>query len=911
MKEKRKIILGKKDVFPYKNKENYINVEIFRTSDEIINEVIDNNFNLSEQFYNERQSSLKFCVYGVLNSIYTDTQNVEINIKTNHDDIIHVPRISQDSTSSKIHNINSFSFSQNNTLSKNIFNKNKSMFYFLFELSPFYNNQGETKSLILSINDAEKKLFLNQEIPFLFFDSEQNKIPYGTETVDYNSDGSEQVVRNDFSFFYDTHWVKSYINVNRPRKVSFIRSLEQELDNDTVLENVGKYKFTIKLDEPSFYGVEEVEVFILEDDTERGLNENYKFKNQIIKWEKGEQYKNVEIEIIDDLFVEGDSYLIFGIKNLKFVDNDIKNQTFKLNIIDNDKPTPIGFSVNTNTVSKKDGQISIELFLEQPIPVPNQTVDIIMVKNNKITTEGTENLSSDLEIFKELKSRSDFKVFQRGFEADIKQADTLEQISLKLSKLNYYLQFNPLFRISEIAKDAEKIISENIDLQAVFNSPENEGFIETTAVIGEDFEFSEIIDGELVAKTIQIPPGVQFLSFSLNLIDDFNVNYELDKNIILKITNPSKNVKIDESRDAFVLIVKNSLTPKYTRYKILGENSNGNNGIFLLTFPFQTNVNEPINMLKTDSLNVDNSQHFLTNNFPLNISVKNKGVPIVYENKLIATDEFFILKQLTPNNQDVFFDLPSNTDLNVEKKQYNKSFYEFNFEIDRERFSEITSNPILLTSLKSAYNPTAFPVIVTDTQKLDSSDKKGEKEYYLVSEIENVVSNLRKNSEYHVYLRAKEAGVLKDDNFEQVFNKIQSLSFYLSISPSLRTVTINQDVQIILNENLDWQNINLNDISFKYICGNFKQPNPSQNITNVKINGTLLLPKNNLSNFQLNSSFISNNNIFPSSKLLNVKFEESPIVDFCSVQNFSQNLITSPLSTLDSINSNIIVEPLN
>jgi hypothetical protein len=897
MKDKRKIILGKKDVFPYKNTDNYINVEIFRTSDEIVNEVIENSFNLSEQFYNERQSSLKFCIYGILNSIYTDTQNVEIKIKTNHDDIINTPRIGQDSISSTIHTINSSSFSQNSTLSKNIFNKNKSMFYFLFELNPFYNNQGETKSLILSINDSNRKLFLNQEIPFLFFDSEKKQIPFGTETVDYNSVGEEQIIRNDFPFFYDTHWVKTYININRPRRVSFIRNLNEQLDNDTVLENVGKYKFTIKLDEPSFYGVEEVEVFISEDETERGLNKDYKFNNQIIKWEKGEQYKTVEIEIIDDLFVGENSYIIFGIRNLKFVENDNINQSFKLNILDNDKPIPIRFLNNANIVNEKDGQILIELFLENPIPVINQSVDVLVVKNNKIVPGEPEALSA----LEQLKEKPNFEVFKRGFEAGIEQGDRINQMRIKLINLPFYLQFTPLDVLNIINKDINIITSSGIDLQSVFNPEIDEDLIETTAIIGEDFKPSEIIDEELLyKKTIQLPPGVQFINFSLDLIDDFEFNYEIDKNIVLKLTNPTPNVIVDKSRDTFILTIKNSLIPRYTRYKILAESSQQNNGIFIPTLPISPISISNIVMVRSNNLTTGNQQSFLTNNFPLNISIKNKGIPIVYENKIIKTDEFFVLNKINFNSEDIFFDLPTNVEFKKEIRQYTKSNYEFIFQIDTDRFSEITQNPAILNSLNAVYSSVIFPPIVCNAEPLDSSLNKGEKEYFLVTEVQNIVTKLRNNTEYNTYLRAKEAGINKDETFQQISDKLQVLSFYSQLPSIIRAVIINQDTQIILNENLDWQNIDLNDNFFKYVCGNFNQIDFLDNKTDVKFNGTLFLPIN-----------ILNNSIFSFPKLLNVSFKESPILDFCSTQNISQNLIQNPPFIIPPSNFEISVEPLN
>jgi hypothetical protein len=899
MKDKRKIILGKKDVFPYKNTDNYINVEIFRTSDEIVNEVIENNFNLLEQFYNERQSSLKFCVYGILNSIYTDTQNVEIKIKTNHDDIINTPRIGEGSLSSTIHTINSSSFSQNSTLSKNIFKKNKSIFYFLFELSPFYNNQGETKSLILSINDSNRKLFLNQEIPFLFFDSEKKQIPFGTETVDYSPNGDEQIVRNDFPFFYDNHWIKTYININRPRKVSFIRNINEELDNDTIFESVGKYKFLIKLDEPSFYGTEEVEVFIKEDDTEGGLNKDYKFNNQIIKWNVGEQYKTIEIEVVDDFLVEDDSYLIFGIRNLKFVNLDNTNQTFKLNILDNDKPTPVGFLFDNKIASKKDGQVLIELFLENTIPVQGQSVDVVLVKNNK-TIPGEIEADNPLE---QLRENPNFEVFKRGFEAGIELSDSNEESITKLRALPYYLQFSMLIRTVEITKDLNIIISSGIDLQSVFNPEIDEDLIETTAIMGEDFESTGIVDDELVyRKTIPLLPGIQFVSFSLNLFD--NPTYSLDKNIVLKLTNPTRNVTVDESKNTFILTIREEVIPRYTRYKILGENSQQNNGIFIPQIPFDSNSNKSIVFIRSNSFLGDDLKSFLTNNFPVNINIKNKGFPITYENKLIKTDEFFVLKQITFNNQDITFDLPTNSDF--VNNQFMKSNYEFNFQIDEDRFSEITQNPIVENQLKSFYKPSKFPIIICEAQPLDSSLNKGEKEYTLVTEIQNVISKLRENTEYDIYLRAKEAGVNKGENIQQIVDKIKVLSFYLSFSFLIRNLKINEDAQIIFNENLDWQNINLNDNNFKYVCGNFNQNDFLSNKTNVKFNGTVFLPLNNLAN----STSILNPN-FNVPKLLSVRFEEKPILDFCSTQNISQNLIpNSFFSTPPSI-FEISVEPLN
>jgi len=899
MKDKRKIILGNQGVFPYKNKDNYINVEISKTSDEIIKEVVYNNFNLLEQFYNEREGSLKFCVYGVLNSLYTDTQNVDIQIKTNHDDIIYTPRAGENSNGSINHTVKSFTFSQNNTLTKNIFNKNKSIFYFLFELSPNYNNQGETKSLTLSINDPNRKFFLNQEIPFLFFNSEGEKVQFGTETVDVSSDGEQNIIENDFPFLYDTHWVKTYINVNRPRKVYFSRNLEEELDNDSVLENIGKYTFKIKLDEPSFYGTEEVEVFIVEDNTERGSGKDYKFKNQIIKWEKGEQYKDVEIEIIDDLFVEDNDVIVFGIRNLKFVDINNFNQTFKLKILNNDNPIPIGFLNIEETVKKENKQINIDLFLENAMPVPEQTVDVTIVKNNKITPgEPTQKTEREIEL-EELQKSPNYEVYLRAFESGVEIDDSAIEIRKKISKLSFYGNFISLGRVAKILLDTNIIVSKGIDWQEIFSEEVDESLIETTAILGEDIKpiesSSENESVDEFYRTINLKAGSQFASFQMELIDDFN--YEIDKKVVFKLTNPSRNVILDKSRDTFILTIKDSLVPRYTRYRILGDKDGNKNGIFTSQRPIPNNKSQPIILSYLNDLSSNpNNTGTLTSLFPLNIYIKNKGVPIVYENKLIQKDETFILKQLSSGTDSLFFDLPTNDNLDTEKRQYKNSLYEFTISIDNERFDDYNVNELEKAVLKASYLEIKFDEVIVEANSLDSSENKGEKEYYLISELENLISKVRKNPKYTIFLRAAEAGVEKGESVIDIRNKIKILDFYKNLNFLIRNSKITSDAQDIFQENLDWQNIDLNDDKFKYTCDNFNQSNSLSEKLDVKFNGTIILPKI----YQSGGLFSSDiSKITP--KLKRVSFEENKVNDFCEDNSIN---LTSALNYID-------VYPLN
>jgi hypothetical protein len=384
MKDKRKIVLGTKDVSPKENNDIFLNVEISRSSDELVNEIIDNNFNLSEQFNKEREESLKFCIYGSVNCISANVENLEITLKTNHNDILNVPRIQPGANSSNIHKIRTKPISNQNKLSKNIFKQNKAMFYFMFELGAFYNNVGETKSMLLSINDKTRKIYANLEIPFLFFDSEGQKIPYGTETIDFDLDGNEQTIENDYPFLYDTHWVKNELNLTRALKTSFRRSIDELENNVTVDESDGEVKFIAALDFPSVYGIEEAEVYVQEDNTVKNPSDDYIFEPQKISWGIGEQYKEVSVDLIDDLFVESAETVVFGFRKLNYTDITDLSSTFTLNINDKDKPINAGFSIGTKTITASATTLTVFVTLESKMNVPNQTLDVVF--DNELST---------------------------------------------------------------------------------------------------------------------------------------------------------------------------------------------------------------------------------------------------------------------------------------------------------------------------------------------------------------------------------------------------------------------------------------------------------------------------------------------------------------------------------------------
>tara|TARA_B100000963_G_scaffold359490_1_gene386963 strand:+ start:547 stop:3003 length:2457 start_codon:yes stop_codon:yes gene_type:complete len=390
MKDRRKILLGTKDVAPQENKDLFLNLEIHRSPDELQTEIVNNDFNLKDQFNSERRTSLKFCVYGTLDCITANLDNINLQIKTNHDDLLYTPRIEANAKANIITNIQAKPLSKNNKLSQNIFKKNKGCFFFLFELSPSIKNFGETKSLEITIDDKVENVYAKLEVPFLFFDDDGNLVDFGTDTVDIDLNGEEQVIENDFPFLYGTHWIKKEFNLPRPLYLSFRRSIDSNINNLTVEEKVGKTSFVVSLEEPSIYGIEEAEVCVISDTTVKNPNEDYVFEPKKLSWKTGEQFKTVDVDIVDDLFTESNEMISFGLKKVKNAIISDDKSDFNLTIQNDDTPSIVSFE-NFNAEIVSDQNV-IELYLEsdKPIRVPGQSIELVLDKENSTVIIGKD-----------------------------------------------------------------------------------------------------------------------------------------------------------------------------------------------------------------------------------------------------------------------------------------------------------------------------------------------------------------------------------------------------------------------------------------------------------------------------------------------------------------------------------------
>ena len=807
MKDKRKILLGTKDVLPQVNKDLYINLEIYNSADELQTEIINNDFNLREQFNKERRQSLKFCLYGTMDSIYSDLENLELSIRTNHEDLLYLPRIESGAQAFTEVKIFTKSLSHESGLSKNIFKNKKSSFYFMFELSPGIKNYGETKVLIVNINDSKKNLYAILEIPFLFFDSDNNLVEFGTDTVDLDLNGNEQVIENDYPFLYDTHWIKREFNIPRPLYISFIRSEKDRLNNLTVKESGGVVNFVVELDLPSTYGIETAEVFIKESDAVENPNKDFNFEPQKISWKKGEQYKTVSIDLIDDLYAEMDEKLIFGLRNVEYALESEEN-TFQLLIQNDDIPSPVGFESVDAEIYSNDGILKTYLTTTNAIKVPNQTVDIVL----------------DLE-----------------------------------------------------------------------NSDVN---------VGEEIENTGTPENPEYRQTIELNQGLDIFEIEINIKDNFK--YDFDKVAIFKLENPTQNVTVPENIGQLDVTIKDSMIVRYTRY-VLDSSPLKGQGVFRLKSPAPENRENAISFISTIEGPSQFTNHIVTSNFRYTIDVVNDGESVIFNDRMILSGETVTSIDFTNGYIPLNVNLPSNDKLNEKKMFFEKSKYKFVI----SNISKSTPFPEafdLGSSVNTDNSINTYSDVEIKSQQLNSSIEKSGTTYYLTSELFGVRTRMKvmpgvESTKLEAYNLILSEDIKVDDSYFQIQSKLK-LSGKFSLPGIFGGVSNQYDMPKV--------NFMTNAI-ITFIENNpdLEPPNPyrstnsiQEEIINCKINGTLILndrlatapPEPNINDGIFSQIFGSTfQTVEATTKVLNIKFEEQPVV-YSQEERFNEtNLSLMPV----------------
>ena len=272
MEQKKKILLGEKDIMSKDNEDLFLNLNLNTTFSSIRNDKYENVFDVEAQFKKERNASRDFRIYGIVDATVTDCDNLQISIYSNS---------GLTGLSGFIKNISSTNLVYNGI---NVYGKKRGKF--LIELSGYTDNFVYIK-IPSNISNYKDQIYSQQ---LIFTDSDGKFIEYGNKTIEIDNNGNGIEINNDFYFLYNKHWIKKDLSIQeeKPAKISlsgissngqiseipnpvlFPALFEGFLTNDnnaTIIANnpnivSSLYPITVYLDKPSPFGLENVELKI-------------------------------------------------------------------------------------------------------------------------------------------------------------------------------------------------------------------------------------------------------------------------------------------------------------------------------------------------------------------------------------------------------------------------------------------------------------------------------------------------------------------------------------------------------------------------------------------------------------------------------------------------------------------------
>lgn len=341
MEIKKQILLPKKSFALADDSDVFISLQLNKTFSDIKTERINNVFNINQQYDIERQSSLKFCIFGLVESLYANTENIIVDVEESTNLTLNLPKISSDNIAGKTLSIKTFELTMgSNGMSRNLYGKTKSAYSILFEIDKnelkfqdeqIRSNGGipKTRTVDFTIVDVVKNIFFVKKVPYLFYDLDGNPVKFGSQTADVDEEGNITEIDNDFPFFYDRHWIKQYFNLPAP---SFVFFPDKNID---IIVSTGlptrNINLNIAIDQPSPLGLEEATIILISNNTISvtsgkgdgnniiiNQNPNFNFVTQTIKWNIGEQYKTFNLKIIDGILFNNKEVLTFEIVDFKY-----------------------------------------------------------------------------------------------------------------------------------------------------------------------------------------------------------------------------------------------------------------------------------------------------------------------------------------------------------------------------------------------------------------------------------------------------------------------------------------------------------------------------------------------------------------------------------------------------------------
>lgn len=232
MLKRQKILLGKEDIKIRENEDFSIDINLSGNLREIVPYKKENNFNLAIQYAKERNNSRDFRIYGTIESIFEDCDNLIVHVFSKKPDVEGLEVEIQANA-----NIDTFEGYMKTTKTSsvisnawnpvNIFNKKKGKFLVELDHDIDGYSDGELDFVYLyfpELNDDQENLFKRQLVyryKTLNFQGEPSieLIPYGNTDIFIDIDGNYIDVQNDFDFFFNKHWIKENIKLNYSRSM--------------------------------------------------------------------------------------------------------------------------------------------------------------------------------------------------------------------------------------------------------------------------------------------------------------------------------------------------------------------------------------------------------------------------------------------------------------------------------------------------------------------------------------------------------------------------------------------------------------------------------------------------------------------------------------------------------------------
>ncbi|MBP9758902.1 hypothetical protein KBD45_04335 [Candidatus Dojkabacteria bacterium] len=204
MDDKKKILLGEKDIMSRENEDLFLNINLNSTFSELRDNTYTNVFDIEKQFKKERNASRDFRIYGIIDSTTTDSDNLSLYI------------YSKSGTTGLTDFVKSTNSSEMVYGGFNAFGKKRGKF--IIELTGYTEDFVFIK--ILSNNLTFQDQIFTQQL--IFKDSDGLFVEYGIKTIDISDSGDIIEINNDFYFLYNKHWVKKDLLIieEKPAKVS-------------------------------------------------------------------------------------------------------------------------------------------------------------------------------------------------------------------------------------------------------------------------------------------------------------------------------------------------------------------------------------------------------------------------------------------------------------------------------------------------------------------------------------------------------------------------------------------------------------------------------------------------------------------------------------------------------------------